>query len=75
MLVINRKLRIANDVDEENVRNLKLDLFLDHCGHEREFPGVVVARIISLLSGGSRRKRRCVAQRRACKCTVLHAEL
>jgi len=41
------------------VRNLKLDLFLDHCGHEREFPGVVVARIISLLSCGSRRKRRC----------------
>jgi hypothetical protein len=32
-LLINRKLRIANDVDEEYMGDLKLDLFLDLSGH------------------------------------------
>src|SRR5436309_14425133 len=42
MLFVNRKLRITNNVDEENVRDLKLDLFLDLCGHRWECPGLVV---------------------------------
>ena len=33
MLIINRKFRVANDVDEENMRDLELDLFLDLNGH------------------------------------------
>ena len=33
MLIVNRKFRVANDVDEENMRNLELDLFLDLNGH------------------------------------------
>ena len=33
MLIVNRKFRVANDVDEENMRDLELDLFLDLNGH------------------------------------------
>jgi hypothetical protein len=33
MLMVNRKFRVANDVDGENMRDLKLDLFLDLKGH------------------------------------------
>jgi hypothetical protein len=33
MLVINRKLRIANDVDEQDMSDLELDLFLNLGGH------------------------------------------
>jgi hypothetical protein len=29
VLIVNRKVRVANDVDEENMRDLELDLFLD----------------------------------------------
>src|SRR5438128_9242921 len=33
VLVVNRKLRIANDVDEQNMSDFELDLFLDLNGH------------------------------------------
>jgi hypothetical protein len=33
VLIVNRKFRVANDVDEENMRDLELDLFLDLNGH------------------------------------------
>jgi len=29
VLVVNRKLRVANDVDEQDIGDLELDLFLD----------------------------------------------
>jgi len=32
VLIVNRKFRVANDVDEENMRDLELDLFLDLVG-------------------------------------------
>src|SRR5437016_8348054 len=32
-LFVNRKLRVADDVDEQDVRDLKLDLFLNLSGH------------------------------------------
>ena len=33
VLVVNRKLRVANDVDEQDMRDLELDLLLDLGGH------------------------------------------
>jgi hypothetical protein len=33
VLVVNRKLRVANDVDEEDMGDFKLDLFLNLNGH------------------------------------------
>src|SRR4029077_16263737 len=33
VLVVNRKLRVANDVDEQDMRDLKLDLFLNFRSH------------------------------------------
>jgi hypothetical protein len=33
VLVVNRKLRVANDVDEQNMSDFELDLFLDLNGH------------------------------------------
>jgi len=39
MLVVNRKLRIANDVDEQDMSDLKLDLFLDLSGHSCALSG------------------------------------
>jgi hypothetical protein len=33
MLVINRKLRVANNVDEQHMSDFELDLFLDLSGH------------------------------------------
>ncbi|PYI44365.1 MAG: hypothetical protein DMF12_00095 [Verrucomicrobia bacterium] len=33
VLVVNRKLRIANDVGEQNMSDFELDLFLDLNGH------------------------------------------
>jgi len=33
VLIVNRKFRLANDVDEENMPDLELDLFLDLKGH------------------------------------------
>jgi hypothetical protein len=33
MLVINRKLRVANDVDEQDMGDFELDLFLNLNGH------------------------------------------
>jgi hypothetical protein len=33
VLVVNRKLRVANDVDEQDMGDLELDLFLDLNGH------------------------------------------
>jgi hypothetical protein len=33
VLVVNRKLRVANDVDEQDMRDLELALFFDLSGH------------------------------------------
>jgi hypothetical protein len=37
-LLINRKLRVADNVDEENMCDLKLDFFLDLSGHITNAP-------------------------------------
>jgi len=35
-LIVNRKLRVANDVDEQDMGDLELDLFLNFSGHARK---------------------------------------
>jgi hypothetical protein len=37
-LIVNRKLGVTNNVDEQDMRDLELDLFLDLNGHARERP-------------------------------------
>ena len=43
MLVINRELGVANNVDEQDMRDLQRDLFLDLCGHGRRAPPALVS--------------------------------
>ena len=51
VLVVNRKLRVANDVDEQNMGDFELDLLLDLGGHlvGRLFPSISRDGILPLL--------------------------
>src|SRR5689334_3565433 len=37
-LLVNRELRVTHNVDEQDMRDLQGDLFLDLCGHGRRMP-------------------------------------
>jgi len=39
VLVVNRKLRVANDVDEQDMGDFELDLFLNFGGHKARRKG------------------------------------
>ena len=53
-LFINRQLRIANDVHEQNMTDLELDLFLDLSGYARERPTFFRRRLFRISSRTSR---------------------
>jgi hypothetical protein len=59
-LIVNRKLRVANDVDEQDMGDLELDLFLDLSGHGRGKPRFVRTTIcLSLAEVETKGAARC----------------
>src|ERR1700730_17494300 len=57
-LLVNRKLGIANDIDEQDMRDLELDLFLDLNGHGRGKPPIRSGQLFAFRLRRSRRKAR-----------------